>query len=133
MRPFCIHRSSVALLSRSDHKMPKLSPVGSHNGLIGQYLWNRKTYDPKTMLCSQICGHSSAIYKWFEVLISIGSQNAQIEPNGQPKWHFWPISWERKEKRRLLIGVRHIHKVAVQVVQYIIPGVYYMVCINCVI
>ena len=33
------------------------------------------------------------------VLISLGSQNRQIEPNGQPKCPFRPISWEREEIR----------------------------------
>ena len=35
----------------------------------------------------------------FDALISFRSQNAQIKPSGQQKWHFWPISWKRKEIR----------------------------------
>ena len=46
-----------------------------------------------------LCPINAAIphpLKWFRVLISFRFQNAQIEPKGQPKWHFWPISWDAK-------------------------------------
>ena len=68
----------------------------SQNGLFGHYLGNGKRYDPKNMLCPHECGDSASI-KMVWGSISFRYQNAQIESGGQPKWYFWPISWQRKE------------------------------------
>ena len=98
MQPFHFHESNLGLLSCSDPEMSQLIPMGSQNGLFGHYLGNKKRYDPGTMLYPHKCGYFAS-NKWFGVLISVISQDAQIEPSGQPKWLFWTISWERKEIR----------------------------------
>ena len=138
---FYYHESNLWFSSCSDPKMPRLSLVGSQNGLFGHYLGNIKRNDLETMLYPHKCGHSTSMKvtwgyhlvrfqtcpnwaqrvakmailaiiletkrdatlkpwsnpinaaiplpcKWFGVLISFRSQNAQIEPNGQPKWPF---------------------------------------------
>ena len=42
--------STLVLISCSDPKMPKLSPMASQNGLFGQYPGNGKRFDLETML-----------------------------------------------------------------------------------
>ena len=90
---FHLHKSNLGFLSCPDPKMPRLSPLGSQNSIFCHSLGNKKGMT--LTLCS---AHMNAAIplpqKWFRVRISFRSQNAEIEPSGQPKWHFWSISWE---------------------------------------